>query len=333
MTTHYALCTFSTSKAAKRAGIVVDERIWAIEDLSARHPGSGLKHPGATVLTLLEHWSEVLAPLDQLAAFAARSAPEFPGLKFGDCRIHPPVDLPRQVFCTGANYRKHVIDLTVDAGAGPKDLDKEGLRRWAANMMDERARSGEPYVFTKPVSTVCGAYDPIELPANTKKPDWELELGVVIGTGGFHIPREDAFSHVAGYAIVNDLTARDLIAREDYKMLGADWLKAKGQKGFLPFGPYIVPAHLIANPQNLRIRLTVSGQLMQNESSSDMIFGIARQIEYISKYTCLMPGDLICTGSPAGNGTHYNRYLQDGDVVVGQIEGLGEQRANCVGAK
>jgi 2-keto-4-pentenoate hydratase/2-oxohepta-3-ene-1,7-dioic acid hydratase in catechol pathway len=271
--------------------------------------------------------------LDHLAAFAAAGVAGLAASNLRECRVHPPVDLPRQVFCTGANYRKHVIDLTVDTGTGPEGLDREGLYRWAANMMDERARTGEPYVFTKPVAAISGAFDPIELPSNTRKPDWELELGVVIGKPGHRIRREDAFSHVAGYAIVNDISARDLIPRLDYKMLGTDWLRAKGQKGFLPFGPCLVPAHLVPNPQNLRMTLSVSGQVMQNESSSDMLFGIARQIEYISSYTPLLTGDLICTGSPAGNGTHYNRFLREGDVVVARIEGLGEQHATCILAK
>jgi 2-keto-4-pentenoate hydratase/2-oxohepta-3-ene-1,7-dioic acid hydratase in catechol pathway len=250
-------------------------------------------------------------------------------LELNSLRVHPPVDLPRQVFCTGANYRKHVVDMTIDAGVGPEGLEGEALRRWAEDMMDERAARGEPYVFTKPVSAISGAFDKLTLPDNTAKPDWELELGVVIGKGGYQISRQDALSHIAGYAIVNDISARDLIPRTDYKMLGTDWLRSKGQVGFLPFGPYLVPAKFIRDPQDLRLRLTVSGRVMQDETTADMIFDIARQIEYISRYCRLLPGDLICTGSPAGNGTHYDRFLQDGDVMEGYIDGLGTQRALC----
>jgi 2-keto-4-pentenoate hydratase/2-oxohepta-3-ene-1,7-dioic acid hydratase in catechol pathway len=135
--------------------------------------------------------------------------------------------------------------------------------------------------------------------------------------------------HVAGYAIANDVSARDLIPRTDYKLLGTDWLRARGQLGFLPLGPYFVPARCVADPYDLRIRLSVAGKLMQNETTADMMFDIVRQIEYISRYTPLLPGDVICTGSPAGNGTHYNRFLTDGDLMVGEIDGLGTQRINC----
>jgi 2-keto-4-pentenoate hydratase/2-oxohepta-3-ene-1,7-dioic acid hydratase in catechol pathway len=253
-------------------------------------------------------------------------------LDVASVHFHPPVDLPRQIFCTGANYRTHVVHLTMDMKVGPDGLEGDDLRRWAEKMMDDRLAHGEPYVFTKPVGAVAGANDILVLPANTQKPDWELELAVVIGKGGHAIALADAMRHVAGYAIVNDVSARDLIARTDYKMLGTDWLRSKGQAGFLPFGPYLVPAQFVADPYDLGIRLSVEGQLMQNETTGDMLFNIARQIEYISRYTPLLPGDLICTGSPAGNGTHYNRFLADGDLMVGEIEGLGVQRVRCVAA-
>jgi 2-keto-4-pentenoate hydratase/2-oxohepta-3-ene-1,7-dioic acid hydratase in catechol pathway len=330
MTVHYGLCTYSIGHGPKRAGILIGEKIWSISELAGVMPNCGLLDSRAPVLALIERWAEVLPALDRLAEFASNGVNGVAATGLHDCRVHPPIDLPRQVFCTGANYRKHVIDITVDTGTGPEGLDREGLYRWAANMMDERARTGEPYVFTKPVAAISGAFDPIELPSNTKKPDWELELAVVIGKPGHRIHRDDAFAHIAGYTIANDISARDLIARQDYKMLGTDWLKSKGQKGFLPLGPSLVPAHLVSNPENLKMVLSVNDQIMQNESSADMIFGIARQIEYISSYTPLLPGDVICTGSPAGNGTHYNRFLREGDVVVGRIEGLGEQRAMCV---
>ena len=247
-------------------------------------------------------------------------------------RVHTPVDLPRQLFFTGANYRKHVVDLTIDQGAGPEGLIGDELRRWAEQMMDDRAANGIPYSFLKPPSSIIGAFDDLVLPPTTSKPDWELELGVVIGRGGRNIARADAMDHVAGYAIVNDVSARDLIPRTDYALLGTDWLRGKGQPGFCPFGPVLVPAAFVPDPHDLRILLTLNGQPMQDESTSDMIFDVARQIEYVSTYAELWPGDLISTGSPAGNGTHYGRFLRDGDVVESTITGLGRQRNHCVSA-
>jgi 2-keto-4-pentenoate hydratase/2-oxohepta-3-ene-1,7-dioic acid hydratase in catechol pathway len=310
--------------------MALGERIAALDDLVRVCPATSHERlAGKSVLDLLQDWDSALEALNNLRAAVAEAVIQDHFHTFADVIICPPVDLPRQVFCTGANYRKHVVDLTLDMGVGPEGLDAVGLRRWAENMMDERAATGEPYVFTKPVSAIAGAYDVLVLPPLDEKPDWELEVGVIIGRGGCNISRADAMSHVAGYAIVNDVTSRSLIARTDYKQLGTDWLRAKGQPGFLPFGPVLRPAQFITNPYDLRLKLSVNGKIMQDEAAADMIFDISRQIEYISRYARLMPGDLICTGSPAGNGTHYNRFLQPGDLMVGEITGLGRQAIPC----
>ncbi|MBB5497585.1 fumarylacetoacetate hydrolase family protein [Paraburkholderia sp. MM5384-R2] len=324
----YGLGTFSHAHDGRKfVGLVVDDHVADVAKLAGFHDAPALASAGS-VLTLLDAWETNCAALDRLAlAIDGKTEHWYP---LDALRVHPAVDLPRQIFCTGANYRKHVVDMTVDARVGPPGLDEAGLRRWAENMMDERAATGEPYAFTKPVSTVSGAYDPLVLPNTTTQPDWELELAVVIGRGGYQIQRELALDHVAGYCIVNDISARDLIPRTDYKMLGTDWLRSKGQPGFLPLGPYLVPKAFVADPHRLKMRLSVSGQVMQDESTADMLFGIERQIEYISRYSRLLPGDIVCTGSPAGNGTHYNRYLRAGDVIEAEIEGLGRQRQVCV---
>lgn len=326
----YALATVSAEGLPKAAALVIAGRIAMLDDLLAARPVAGLSR-GQSVLGLLEDWDAVRAPLDALAE-AARSLEGIEWRGEGAVRYHPPVDLPRQIFCTGANYRTHVVHLHMDTKFGPEGLEGEDLRKWAEKMMDDRLANGEPYVFTKPVAAVAGANDRLVLPATTAKPDWELELAVVIGKGGYQIPLDQAMDHVAGYAIANDISARDLIPRTDYAMLGTDWLRSKGQAGFLPFGPWLVPAQFIPDPYDLGIRLSVEGRMMQNESTSDMMFDIARQIEYIARYTPLWPGDVICTGSPAGNGTHYGRFLQDGDLMVGEIDGLGVQRVRCVAA-
>ena len=324
----YALGTFSHGQDGPRfVGLVMDDRVAELAELARWYDAPSLTGSGS-VLALLEGWDTSRAALDRLAV--AIGGPDERWHALESLRVHPAVDLPRQVFCTGANYRKHVVDLTVDSKVGPPGLDDAGLRRWAENMMDERVATGEPYAFTKPVSTVSGAYDALVLPDTTTQPDWELELAVVIGRGGYRIARERALDHVAGYAIVNDISARDLIPRTDYKMLGTDWLRSKGQPGFLPLGPYLVPKAFVPDPHRLTMRLSVSGQVMQDETTADMLFSIERQIEYISRYSRLLPGDIICTGSPAGNGTHYNRFLRAGDVIEAEIEGLGRQRQTCV---
>lgn len=321
----YALATITVDGAA-RAALVIDDRIALLDDLVGAQSNAGLSR-GASVLGLLENWGANLPAIDALAEAASGLGVEWRA--GAEVHFRSPVDLPRQIFCTGANYRTHVVHLTVDTKTGPEGLEGDELREWAEKMMDDRLANGDPYVFTKPIATVAGPNDDLVLPATTTKPDWELELAVVIGKGGYQITREAAMEHVAGYAIANDISARDLIPRTDYKLLGTDWLRSKGQLGFLPLGPYLVPARFVANPYDLRIRLSVAGKLMQNETTADMMFDIVRQIEYISRYTPLLPGDVICTGSPAGNGTHYNRFLTDGDLMVGEIDGLGVQRINC----
>jgi 2,4-diketo-3-deoxy-L-fuconate hydrolase len=325
----FSLGTFSIDSGPRFAGLCVDDRVIALADVheQARQAGAAWA-PGASVLDLLQHWD---ANLEVLKRLAAARAPAHAGAReMASLNVHPPVDLPRQVLCTGANYRKHVVDLTLDMGVGPEGLAGDALRRWAENMMDERAARGEPYAFPKLPSSITGAFDPIVLPATTQQADWELELAVVIGRPARNVSAADALSHVAGYSIVNDVSARDLIARTDYKMLGTDWLRSKSPPSFMPFGPVLVPACFVADPQDLRLTLKLNGQTMQDESSADMLFGVARQIEYLSRHVQLWPGDLIATGSPAGNGTHYQRYLRHGDVVDSTIEGLGAQRNRCI---
>lgn len=327
--TTYALGTFALDlKGAKFVGLVVNDQVTDLAELCRLFGSHALGNAGS-VLALLEQWDASHRELNRLAA-AAVVSDQVTWHSLSALIVYPAVDLPRQIFCTGANYRKHVVDLTVDSKVGPPGLSDSELRRWAEEMMDERAAKGEPYAFTKPVSTVSGAFDPLVLPDTTLQPDWELELAVVIGREAYRVSREHAMDYVAGYCIVNDISARDLIPRTDYKMLGTDWLRSKGQPGFLPLGPYLVPKVFVQDPHRLKMRLSVSGQVMQDESTADMLFGIERQIEYISRYSRLLPGDIICTGSPAGNGTHYNRFLRKGDVIDAEIEGLGQQRQVCV---
>jgi 2-keto-4-pentenoate hydratase/2-oxohepta-3-ene-1,7-dioic acid hydratase in catechol pathway len=311
----FGLGTFSADDGVRFAGLVRDERVVRLDTSSS-------------VLALLQEWDANLPNVRRAADVAVFDE----GVAMADLRVHAPVDLPRQLFFTGANYRKHVVDLTIDQNVGPEGLSGAELRQWAEQMMDERAANGEPYSFLKAPSSIIGAFDDLFLPPTTANPDWELELGVIIGRGGRNISRSAAMDHVAGYTIVNDVSARDLIPRTDYAMLGTDWLRGKSQPGFCPFGPLLVPAEFVADPHDLRILLTLNGQVMQDESTGDMIFDIARQIEYVSTYAELWPGDLISTGSPAGNGTHFGRFLRHGDVIESTITGLGVQRNHCVGA-
>jgi 2,4-didehydro-3-deoxy-L-rhamnonate hydrolase len=334
----FGLGTFSVAGRGPFPALVVDGRIAPIRDLKPvferiGHPGP----PSGSVLELLEDWHANFDALRRAADFLTSDAVQQEPwrsifLPKDQLKFHPPVDLPRQVFCAGANYRKHVIDLIVDQAVGSaRDQNPEERRVQAAKMMDERAAHGAPFVFMKPISAVTGPYDPVVLPRHATQPDWELELAAIIGRPARHVTRDKALGYVVGYTIVNDITNRDLVFRKDAGALGADWIGAKGSPSYLPTGPYLVPAAFVPDPQNLQITLKLNGQVMQDESTADMIFGVARIIEFLSKQVQLWPGDLIATGSPAGNGTHYNRFLKPGDIMEGSITGLGEIRNKCIG--
>lgn len=338
----FGLGTFSAAGGPPFAGLVLaDEQVigvHALQDLCA-----SLGHPlpdASSTLALLEHWATALPAL-QAAADALNRAgtPALRGCRaqavaMHTLRVHPPV-ASRQVLMAGANYFKHVVDLIVDLGPGKtpgtEGMDATALRAHAQAMMRRRQAEGSPYFFCKPVSALSGPFDPIVLPAHAEQPDWELELAVVIGKPARHVPRADALAHVAGYTIANDITNRDWVwARGDTKGMGTDWIASKSQPSYLPVGPYIVPATHVADPQQLEIELRLNGATMQHEGTADMIFGVARLIEYLSGLVQLLPGDLVCTGSPSGNGTHHGRFLRPGDVVEGCITGLGVQRTPVV---
>jgi 2,4-diketo-3-deoxy-L-fuconate hydrolase len=163
------------------------------------------------------------------------------------------------------------------------------------------------------------------LPRTSSQIDWEAEIGVVIGRAAHDVSLDQAMNCVAGYTIVNDLSARDLNRREDWTF-GTDWFRGKSFDGSAPMGPWITPAEAIPDPHNLVIQLCVNDQLMQDSSSRQMHFNIPEQIQYLSEQLTLRPGDVISTGTPAGVGRPRGIYLKPGDEVTITIEGLGTLR-------
>lgn len=314
----FSLGTFSRD-GERFVGAVRADLVWDLSALASMPPVS-------SALALFEEWDRIEPRL----AEAMGSVDPACAVPLEDLRVEAPI-VPRQIFCTGANYKKHVAELTAkQPDPASEGLSKEERIARVIAMMEERSRTGIPYAFIKLPSAIAAPYDQIVLPAGAVEPDWELELGVVIGKGGRNINRADALAHVGGYVVANDITARDRVYRADMKAIGTDWLASKNAATFLPLGPWITPARFVPDPQDLRITLKLNGDIMQDESTSDMIFDVARQIEYISSLVRLLPGDIICTGSPAGNGTHYQRFLKPGDVLEGSISGLGTQRLTCV---
>ena len=308
----YAIGTFARYGEEPFPGLVIEDR--RVVDLS----GYGWR----SVEQLLRSWFSSLPVLDHIADGGG-------GTALDDLQVLAPLT-PGQILQSGANYRRHVMDIIVAEELERGSMSSEEAAVMGAELMDERAASGEPYMFLGAATAVCGPNDDIILPARGKQHDWELELAVVIGIGGRHISKEAALKHVAGYTIANDLTTRDLVYRPDLQAIGTDWLRAKNAPTFLPIGPWIVPTRFVEDPQALTISLSVDGQLMQNESTADMIFDVATLVSYASSLVPLRPGDLILTGSPAGNGMHHRRFLQPGDTIVASITGLGTQRNVCV---
>ncbi|MCX7522269.1 fumarylacetoacetate hydrolase family protein [Microbacterium sp. STN6] len=302
------------------AGIVVGDRVRNLTGDAAELGGIDAASPEATRV-LLESWATHCPTLATLAAQSDGGS----WLPLDSLDALAPL-APRQILQAGANYRKHVVDLAVahtDIAAGRTEAE---VRADATAMMDKRKAEGVPYIFIGLPSAITGPLDEVTLPAYSERHDWELELAAVIGATAYRISPETALEHVAAYTIANDLTTRDLVFRRDMPEIGSDWFRAKNAPGFLPLGPWLVPAESVSDPQALTLTLTLNGDVMQNESSADMLFTVAEIVSAASQTTTLLPGDLILTGSPAGNGAHWGRLLRDGDIMVSTITGLGRQR-------
>jgi 2,4-diketo-3-deoxy-L-fuconate hydrolase len=200
------------------------------------------------------------------------------------------------------------------------------------NYADHAAESGmpipkEPVVFTKAISCIQGPNDPVMLPKNSVKSDWEVELGVVIGTRARCVSQKDALNFVAGYCVINDVSEREWQMEH-----GLTWDKGKGFDTFGPLGPWLVTRDEVPNPQKLAMWLDLNGKRVQNGNTKTMIFNVAKLVSYVSQLNTLMPGDVITTGTPPGVGMGMKPpvFLKKGDVMTLGIEGLGEQRQEVV---
>ncbi len=322
--------TFASSAQPAFPGLVIGSTVYAIADLKLAYSGTPLPETRLSMIDVFEVWSDIFPALDAAAKQLAIT-PNAAGKKRESLQTLAPF-VPRQILCAGANYRKHVIDILIDhpgSGSNP-EWSPEERRRRAEKIMDHRVLAGQPFAFVKAQSAVLGPYADLMIPADSCETDWELELGVVIGKPARRVSRTTALEHVAGYVICNDISARDHIGRPDFPSLGLDFLAGKSGPGFLPLGPVVVPSAYVSKSQELMLTLRLNGAIMQHESTANMIFSIPQLIEFISTHMQLLPGDLICTGSPSGNGTHHHRFLKSGDSLEGSIEQLGTQRNRCV---
>ncbi|CAI1883774.1 Ureidoglycolate lyase [Serratia quinivorans] len=241
------------------------------------------------------------ATLDQLRALDINQLPKVAGQpRLGACVGHI-----GKFICIGLNYADHAAET----GA---------------------AIPAEPVVFSKWTSAVVGPNDEVQIPRDSLKTDWEVELGVIIGQGGRYISEQDAMQHVAGYCVINDVSEREFQIER-----GGTWDKGKGCDTFGPTGPWLVTADEIADPHSLNLWLEVDGKRYQDGNTSTMIFRIPQIISYLSRFMSLQPGDVISTGTPPGVGMGQKPtplYLKAGQTMRLGIEGLGEQRQTTVQA-
>jgi 2-keto-4-pentenoate hydratase/2-oxohepta-3-ene-1,7-dioic acid hydratase in catechol pathway len=275
--------------------------------------------PGTTGLAVLRADGTLAAPVElkrwatmlELVGDWASAEPVLRGLDVASApavehdRLLAPLLYPPKVICAGVNYRRHMREMG-------GEIPAEGWR---------------PFFFLKPpTTTVTGPGDPIAIsdPEQTRY-DWEAELAVVIGVKGKDIPAGRALAHVAGYCVANDVTARGRHKRQAVPAdaFVYDWFAAKSIDGSFPLGPGITPAFQVPDPQDLRLRLWVNGELQQDETTADMVCPVAELISAASAVVTLEPGDVIATGTPSGVGAGRGRYLRGGDVVRVTIDGLG----------
>jgi 2,4-didehydro-3-deoxy-L-rhamnonate hydrolase len=314
--TPFGLGRFETVTGTRFDGVVIDER--AVAPLDSLDPS------WTRVGDLFADWTDAITRIGQLVG--AADAP----FDLDELRPLPPVQ-PGQILQAGANYRTHVIDLQVaDAAPGSTPDEIAALRREVGERLDRRARTGTPYLFAGLPSALCGARDDVVLPTHGTRPDWELEVAVVLARPAFRITPAEVDEVIAGYVMVNDLTLRDRVFPQDVGRIGSDWVASKNAPTFLPTGPWLRPAAFVDDPAAFRIRLALNGTTMQDATTADMIFDIRRVVSQASQLVRLGAGDLVLTGSPEGNGAHHGRFLREGDVMEAEITGLGRQRTRCV---
>jgi 2-keto-4-pentenoate hydratase/2-oxohepta-3-ene-1,7-dioic acid hydratase in catechol pathway len=283
-----------------RAGIIVGDSIFDAATLLGNASY-------ATMLGILEDWPRAADTIQ-----TAVSAGAGKGWPLGHAHLRAPLLRPGAIYCAGANYRDHAIEMAKRLG---RPLDP-----------DPKASGGQPWHFLKVSRSVADPGATVDATGYSKKLDWEVELAAVIGRTVKNVSVERALDCVAGYTCANDLSARDMSKRAEASEKSPfhfDWTGQKSFDGACPLGPWIVPADDIPNPQDLFLKLWVNDVLKQDSNTAEMIFTLADQIAHISRGMTLYPGDVILTGTPAGVGTGRGEFLNAGDVVRIEIERIG----------
>jgi len=302
----YRLLTYQSGREA-RVGILVEEQVY--------DPAGIVGNAAYTsVLAILQDWRTARTGLALAAERIIAGKSRAKGVPVRRVKLLAPVLYPGNIYCAGANYTDHMIEMARAHGREPGPTAKE--------------RGEKPWHFIKASrSTVVGPGVKVKIPPYSRMMDWEVELAAVIGRTAKDVPVEKALDCIAGYTIANDLSARDAGRRDktpETSPFYMDWLGHKSFDGSCPLGPWITPAGDIPDPQKLGLKLWVNGELMQDSHTSKMIFSTAEQIAMLSARVTLSPGDLVLTGTPAGVGMPRKRFLAPGDSVKLWIEGIGE---------
>jgi 2,4-diketo-3-deoxy-L-fuconate hydrolase len=295
-----------------RAGVLVDDRLVDVE--AALGPDAG---PGG-VQGLLPRLDELLPALRGLTAGGA--ADRGPSGE-SDPRLVAPIPVPPKMLFAGANFLDHL---------------RKDAARWTASDVSEdfaMADGIRPYVFLKLPLCVAGPQADIERPIGTQQLDYEVEMAAVIGKPGRHIRAADAFDHIAGFVLVNDVSCRDLNIRKDWPNLKSDWFSGKNFASAAPMGPFFVPAADLPDWRSVRLELSVNGEGRQSAPAGDMTFDYGELIEFVSGNVPLQTGDIVAGGTPSGVGFADGRFLEDGDVVEARATHLGGQRSLVVASQ
>jgi 2-keto-4-pentenoate hydratase/2-oxohepta-3-ene-1,7-dioic acid hydratase in catechol pathway len=309
----YRLATYAGADGEARAGLVIDDRV--VDAAAAlQREGPARTEWASSVLGLLAIWDEVHPRFKAIAREVRAHGASYESRPLAGVLLLAPILFPGTIFCAGANYRDHVEEMSKALNL-PQEPDPHALGL-------------NPWHFIK-ASAPCvrGSGAEIALPAYSSRVDWEAEIAVVIGRQCRNVAVEHALDYVAGATVVNDLSARDHLRR---KLVAADspfhfdWVSQKCFDGALPMGPWICPMEEIEDLGKLAIKLWVNEELMQNSSSSHLIFSVAEQIAHLSTRLTLRPGDVIATGTPAGCGAARGRFLKAGDRVRVWVETVGE---------
>jgi len=288
---NFALANLDT-ESGERAALAIDGAYFRLDRMSS---GCSL-----SVRAILDEWEQaypkLLAAADECASFGSGSGAF---VSPADAKLLTPIRYPNKLVCVGGVYRDHLLEFNLPP------------QRWK-NM---------PMFLRAPTTSIVGPGRTLVIPATTRQLDWEIELAVIVSRRLKSADLDTAAAAIAGYSVGLDMTCRDLLDRDS--PTGVDLVRAKAQDGMAPVGPFIRPSAFIRDVHNLRLKLFVNGEIKQNGCTTDMLYSVPEQLSTISRYITLEPGDIVFTGSPAGSGASIGQYLQPGDQIQAEIEGVG----------